>query len=753
MTVASASADTFDAFGRFRNVAAERAFRNASWDEDRSALVRMSWAAAALFMMGCFIDVYTVGWGTFDFFLSMGIRTLCAIAIGAFAITVSRTSDFGRADISAFCHEILLITGYVAITNLAPDYVYVQANVMLAFLIFMWFFVPIHAKFTIAASLVVIAGYLFVHFRHAPEDYASLNAALILFVGISVMGFLSSRAQAILKRCNASHQENLLTANEELHKEIESRKEAEIKETSSRAMFEGLFRASPMPLVLTDNNDGVVLNANDACLQLLGVSEEDIVGQKHKDFVADSEAYDELDRLVDMKPGSVSAEIQVKTGGDELRDCLVSSVRFGGMDQNLVLTGLYDITERKEFERDLVNARLEAETAQRVQTEFLATMSHEIRTPLNALLGFLQVIEFDETSGPVKSNLALARQSGEHLLRLITDILDLSKLSSGKIELEPINVNCQEMCNEALETFALSAQEKDLETSFKIDLLLECFKFDELRVRQVLFNLIGNAIKFTHSGSVELSLSQNPLGSAGRDTLRFEISDTGIGLDPEKIDLLFQEFTQGDASVTRKFGGTGLGLAISRKLVEAMGGEIGASANTNSGATFWFEIPATPITIDCGVCSGKSELSHSAIIEETSNSSLKVLVAEDNPMNQRVVKAFLSSLGVECKIVENGKLAVEALREEDYSLVLMDIQMPVLDGLSAIRFIRSGATPNPSIPIAVLTANAMAGDRESYLKAGADEYLSKPVTLDALDRVLKELSRKNDRQVEAARKA
>ncbi len=733
MAVDTPISNTIDSFGCFHDEARERQFRMSHWDEDRRALYRVSWAAAILFLAGSSIDLATVGWGSPEFFFSFIIRLICAAAAIGLATTTGKSVDVFRTEKLTFSVIILLVTGYVAIANLAPDFVYIQSAIMLAVIIFPWFFVPIHPKYNFTASVVTILGYLLLHFRHAPEDQAALVSSIIIFSGVSVMGFLSARSIRRLKRSNCLQQLELTAANSELQHEVEIRKDAEVNEAAMRERFEGLFRASPMPLVLTNHSDGVIVSVNDACCSLLERKEEDILGREHGKFIELSDAYEELSRLVDMKPGTVSAELVINTGSGKTRECVVSTVRLGDDEQAMVLTGLYDITERKEFELDLIKARLDAEKAQSIQTDFLATMSHEIRTPLNALLGFLQVMEFDRPPEPARSNLSLARQSGEHLLRLITDILDLSKLSSGTIELEPNDVNCSTLCAEAMDTFALTAKEKDITANFQVDLPHLIYNFDELRVRQILFNLIGNAIKFTHTGGVSLRLQNVSAGPNKGDALRFEVHDTGIGIAPEKRAHIFKAFTQADTGVTREFGGTGLGLTISRRLITAMGGTIGTEANADGGSTFWFEIPAIAVADD--------EINH--VLEKEPecgqlefDSPTKILVAEDNPMNQRVIAAFLTNLGAECDIVADGREAVAALRVTEYSLVLMDIQMPVLDGLTAIRFIRSGATPNPQVPIVALTANAMAGDRERYLKAGADAYLAKPITLGSLRSVL-----------------
>ncbi len=735
MLEATRPANLFNVFGRFRDEANEREFRIATWREEQKAFEFVFIVATILYIAGIALDLSTFGAGNPQIAVSLAIRLIVIVATLGFTLNIHNQDDYSPNGFAGFCQELLIICGYLVIANMMPELVHLQTASLTVMLVFVWFFVPIHPIYSLISTGVIMAGSGLLHFRYAPEDHISLFLSVILYAGVLVMGILSARSREELQRAKFLDQKNLETINGELRKEIETRLAAQALEARTREQFEGLFQASPMPLVLSNHENGRILVANQACAELLGRPITEIVGHSHKEFVNLSDAYEEFDRLVDLEPGKVSAELEVKRPDGTIRHCTVTAVRVDDQSQEeeQILTGIYDLTDQKEFEYGLVAARLTAEAAQKTQSEFLATMSHEIRTPLNALLGFIQVIELDDISDTVRGSLGLARQSGEHLLRLITDILDLSRLNSGKVELEPVDVNCDTMCKETIETFIISAKDKHIELRYENMLSGQCYEFDELRIRQVLFNLVGNAIKFTHSGAVTLSIDDSSGDELDQRWIRVEVRDTGIGIDAEKVGHIFQEFTQADASITRKFGGTGLGLAISNKLIDAMGGKIGVRANTPAGSVFWFEIPVNE-TGDgcCHEAAPQREVTQIAHLATVG----KVLVAEDNPMNQRVIGAFLDSLGFDYEVVGDGQQAVVRLCSDEFALVLMDIQMPVLDGLSAIRFIRSGATSDPKIRIVALTANAMAGDRETYLAAGADDYLAKPVTLNELRRVL-----------------
>jgi signal transduction histidine kinase/CheY-like chemotaxis protein len=366
-----------------------------------------------------------------------------------------------------------------------------------------------------------------------------------------------------------------------------------------------------------------------------------------------------------------------------------------------------------------------AEDASRAKSEFLAMMSHEIRTPMNGVLGTIGLLQNTDLSKHQYKLITTARESAEHLLTLINDILDFSKLEAGRIDLENIDFDLAHLVESAISMMNPRAVMKGLRMSSEISPQTPRFlKGDPGRLRQILFNLAGNAIKFTSKGEVRILVDSRPLGD-GKHMLSMKVQDTGIGIAADQIDRLFGRFSQADSSIARRFGGTGLGLAISKQLTELMGGRIGVKSVEGEGSTFWFELPLaegqtvqteTPVAAD-----GPATLRN-----------LRILVAEDNQVNQMVIGLMLRQLGHRADIVTNGIEACEQVQKAPYDLVLMDMQMPEMDGMTATATIRKLPHACARIPIIALTANAMEGDRERYISAGMDDYVAKPIALPLL---------------------
>ncbi len=507
-------------------------------------------------------------------------------------------------------------------------------------------------------------------------------------------------------------------------------------------------------LLVVDKKSNVVL-ANLAFQNITGISAEKLIGVKAGTFdwhIGESMPQDGEAGNTDQ---AFPWQTALKTGDAMFRQMIwlrdkdaqwhkfivncspiMSSGSAGG-----VLISLDDVTELEEKEAQLRMARDDAEQANRAKSEFLSNMSHEIRTPMTAILGFTEVLKrgTGRASSDWKKHLNTISSSGNHLLELINDVLDLSKVESGALEVEQIDCRPYAVANDVLQVLRVKAQEKGIDASLKIETdLPEIIQSDSSRLRQIITNLTGNAIKFTEQGGVTIGLRF--IDDKKAPMIAFDVSDTGIGMTDKQQAAVFDPFVQADASITRRFGGTGLGLSISRKLARAMGGDITLKSEAGKGTTFTALIPTGTID-EVRILTADEVLEAIDSIESTELQSWefppsRILVVDDAAENRELLTLVLQDLGIDTETAENGAIGLEKAREGNYDVILSDIQMPVMDGYEATSAMRKAGL---TLPIVALTANAMQGFEERILSVGFSHYMTKPIDIDKLTQLLAKL--------------
>jgi len=401
--------------------------------------------------------------------------------------------------------------------------------------------------------------------------------------------------------------------------------------------------------------------------------------------------------------------------------------------------------QRKNAEAVLAQARDAAIASARLKTEFLANMSHEIRTPINGIIGMTELLEGTQLPRESLRYLGNIRSCSDLLLTLIDDILDFSKIEAGKLLIEPVDFDLPRMVGDCVGLFANASQAKGIRlVSDLANGVPPLVRGDSIRIRQILNNLLSNAIKFTHAGSVRVAIEALET-SESHTHLRFSVKDSGIGISPEAQQRLFNPFVQADGSTTRRYGGSGLGLSICKRLVELMGGEIGVESAAGQGAEFWFTLRlGNTDRTDSALTkfiSGRAEARAFVALQDAAPSTAsraKVLVVEDNPINQQVAKALLERLDCHAQIADNGREGLDRLRSERFDIVFMDCQMPILDGYEATAAIREHEknSDTPRSIIVAMTAHALPTERDHCLQCGMDDYASKPISKDALHQLL-----------------
>ena len=478
-------------------------------------------------------------------------------------------------------------------------------------------------------------------------------------------------------------------------------------------LLAAIFEALPDPIFVKNNRHQWVY-ANAQFKKLMGL--DDIVGKDDRDFCLpeDTAVYWSEDQKVFDGQHSLNEE---RVGG---LYALTKKFPIKLPDGSTGLVAIiFDITAYKRAER----AAEQHAVASAAKSQFLAMVSHEIRTPLNGILGMAQSLSEEPLTAGQSEKIGIILDSGKSLMSIINDVLDMSKIEAGKIELAPVQCDLHELVKGAVRLFERQVNPLSIRLNcrFAAD-TPKWLQFDPVRVRQCVMNLISNAVKFTEAGKIYVLASAQKTGE-GTCLISVAVSDTGIGIDNLVFGTLFSEFTQADGSTTRRFGGTGLGLAITRRLARLMGGDVAVTSEPGIGSTFVVSFSAGCIDAD------KAEEARGAKIcsHEQTLSGLRVLLVDDNRINRHVGRLMLQPLGVTVIEAENGREALDLLVRQQIDLVLLDVHMPVMDGIETLRHIRASTEPWSNLPVIAVTADAMSGDRENLIARGMDSYVAKPI--------------------------
>lgn len=490
---------------------------------------------------------------------------------------------------------------------------------------------------------------------------------------------------------------------------------------------------------VSNNNEFFVESFNPSAEQAMGYSFTHLVGRNLRTLVDSHKVEDYVKQFTNClktgKPQVVEEEMRTPGGTKFLLTTLVPIANPQGRVERIASMSR-DVSSFKVIEDELRAEKERAEEASRTKSDFLASMSHELRTPLNVVLGMAQLLADSSLKDEDKKYVASIERSGKVLLTLIEDVLDLSKVEEGQLRLERVPFDLREVIADVEDSFYTHAKSKDLIFQSLVGPRVPHFLLgDGGRVRQILVNLVGNAMKFTDSGSITVHAEAEASDDKDLGQIFFRVTDTGIGIKEDQKDRLFQKFSQADSGLARRYGGTGLGLVICKRLVELMDGEIGFDSHFGEGSVFWFRIR---LPIASNLKSKSSPSGKTAFHVDAQ--PLKILAVEDNPDTQVFVQLLLKSLGHEVKMAASGIEAIEQIKASAFDLVLMDIQMPEQDGYQTTRIIRQMNQNAKRIPIIALTANAMAGDQEKCIEAGMNDYLSKPLQKESLQKILRKWS-------------
>ncbi|MFO7728205.1 MAG: response regulator, partial [Desulfonatronovibrio sp.] len=518
--------------------------------------------------------------------------------------------------------------------------------------------------------------------------------------------------------------------------DITERKRIEEALQRNEHQFRTLFMESPVSITIHDKDTGEVVDANPKAYASYGLSSLEELkawGMFIEPPYSQAEAVAWIRKAAIEGPQHfewLNRDIYGNYFWEQVR---LITITINGLERVLATT--VDITELKQAELAQLQAKEQAEAANSAKSEFLANMSHEIRTPLNGIMGMLQLLQMTEQDREQKEYVQMAYQSSERLHRLLTDILDLSRIEAGKLELSEEGFQLAEVLNSLQDIFRLACQEKQISLQIQSDKdLPQLLTGDHVRLSQILFNLVGNAVKYTQQGEVRVQVYHLPGGSPELCRILFVIKDTGQGIQEDRLEQVFEKFRQvenSDSPYARQFEGAGLGLPLVKRLVRLMGGNLSLTSQPGAGTEVYVSLPFKVPEALQQKTEGLQEETHSA-----NAGAAQVLVVDDEQTTQFHIQRLLEKNGYRVTVAEDGEGALAKLAQDQYDCVLMDVQMPVMDGVEATKKIRSSNHGFRDIPIIALTAYAMSGDREKFLDYSMDDYIAKPVNKDELLKVI-----------------
>jgi PAS domain S-box-containing protein len=573
-----------------------------------------------------------------------------------------------------------------------------------------------------------------------PDDRDKARAALRELSAGAAVQFIEMRMRRkdgsyVWVESQARNVDNPETGEREIlsvARDISGRRGAQHALRESEARLQSILDSAPVAISLKDRQHRYVV-INRQYKKWFGVTAEQQLGRTLTDVGTEPQFAGIMESMEDrvLETGEVQS-IEVKEPDVGTAPVWVSTTKFPIRDRDGSIVGVgtvnVDITDQRAAKLVLEQAKAAAEEANRAKSDFLATMSHEIRTPLNAIIGFTELLLDSKLTPEQQRQAQLLQGAGKVLLSLLNDVLDVAKIEAGKLELERVPMSPGAVVDAAVSILRGQIEAKGLK--LRLDLAPDLPEFiagDPTRLQQILLNLLNNAVRFTDAGNISIRVAPD---AVERQQLRFEVADTGIGVPADRQHLLFQNFSQIDRSTTRRYGGTGLGLVICKRLAEAMGGSIGVVSEAGKGSLFWFTIAATTVA--------REEPAVLSLPAAVPHQAARVLVAEDVRVNQILVEAILRNAGHEVALVPDGAAAVAAVAERDFDLVLMDMEMPVMNGVSATKAIRALDAPARDIPIIALTANAMAEEASRCRAAGMNAHLAKPIDRAQLLRTVEE---------------